>query len=171
MSTTISLVQRVHIASPCPASWESMVGDDRVRFCGQCKLNVYNLSAMTEEEGTRLIVHKEGKLCAAIYRRADGTILTKDCPVGLRLLRQHAAHCVARVAAAIALLSCAALYATSIDRHRDRFDRSAYKQTVHTIQRWLEGVPPPPPPGMRTPGSVMILPPPNSANPLGDAES
>src|SRR5205814_4285456 len=84
-----SLVQQVQIASPCTASWDGMTGDDRSRFCGQCKLNVYNLSAMTEAEGEALIIEKEGKLCARIYRRYDGTVLTKDCPVGLRAVRRR----------------------------------------------------------------------------------
>jgi hypothetical protein len=35
-------------------NWNYMVGDDRMRFCNQCNLNVYNISAMTArrtEEG------------------------------------------------------------------------------------------------------------------------
>jgi hypothetical protein len=39
-------LDEIEIATPCPASWEAMTGDDRSRFCGQCRLNVYNLSAM-----------------------------------------------------------------------------------------------------------------------------
>ena len=61
-----------------------MIGDDRVRFCPQCKLNVYNFSAMPETEIQRLIARRDGRLCARWYRRADGTILTSDCPVGFR---------------------------------------------------------------------------------------
>ncbi len=37
-----SLLENVRIASPCSASWDDMVGDERVRFCGQCTKNVYN---------------------------------------------------------------------------------------------------------------------------------
>ena len=44
---------RLTIASPCTASWDDMEGDDKVRFCGECELNVYNLSAMTEGEGAQ----------------------------------------------------------------------------------------------------------------------
>jgi hypothetical protein len=38
----------LRIASPCSANWDEMVGDNRQRFCGDCKLNVYNLSGMTD---------------------------------------------------------------------------------------------------------------------------
>lgn len=71
------------VATPCPANWEEMVGDERVRFCNSCQLNVYHLSGMTRLEAETLVQEKEGKLCVRYYRRADGTILTKDCPVGL----------------------------------------------------------------------------------------
>src|SRR3974377_2446301 len=78
-----SLPFQIRIATPCPARWEDMGGDDRVRFCDQCRKNVYNLSAMTAAEATALLQDKKGKLCARIYQRADGSILTEDCPVGI----------------------------------------------------------------------------------------
>src|SRR5690348_11198318 len=46
----LPLLDRIQIASPCEASWDAMNGDDRVRFCGLCEKNVYNLSAMTRDE-------------------------------------------------------------------------------------------------------------------------
>jgi hypothetical protein len=78
------MLERVRVASPCTADWEQMVGDDRVRFCSQCNLNVYNLAAMTRREAENLIADREGRLCARLYRRADGKVLTRDCPVGFR---------------------------------------------------------------------------------------
>jgi hypothetical protein len=82
-------LSRVKVASPCTADWESMLGNERQRFCGQCQLNVYNLSGMSKREAENLISHAEGRLCVRFYRRADGTILTKDCPVGLRALKRR----------------------------------------------------------------------------------
>src|SRR5262245_34300483 len=70
----------ISIPTPCPASWDQMRGDDRVRFCSQCKLKVYNLSEMTKSEAEKLIWEKEGKLCARLFRRNDGTIITRECP-------------------------------------------------------------------------------------------
>jgi hypothetical protein len=79
-----------------------MHGDNRVRFCDQCQLNVYNLSELSRVEAERLIAATEGRLCARFYRRADGTVLTKDCPVGLRALRKRVSRRVAAVFATIA---------------------------------------------------------------------
>jgi hypothetical protein len=87
-------LRRVRIASPCPADWDAMYGDDRVRFCSKCELNVFNLSAMTRAEAERLVVNREGRLCVRFYRRGDGTILTRDCPVGLRAIKRKAKRVV-----------------------------------------------------------------------------
>jgi len=76
----------IKIAAPCQAEWKWMYGDDRVRFCGQCNLNVFNLSAMTKEEAEDLIRRADGRLCVRFYQRSDGTILTKNCPVGLQAI-------------------------------------------------------------------------------------
>src|SRR5688572_13815455 len=89
MSRFSSPLSKVRVASPCPADWDSMIGDERVRFCGQCELNVYNLSAMTKAQADNLIVRTEGRLCVRFFRRKDGSIITQDCPVGLRALRQR----------------------------------------------------------------------------------
>ena len=76
------ILARVNVASPCTASWDAMEGDEQARFCGGCKKNVYNLSAMTAEEAAALVRNTEGRLCVRYYRRTDGTMLTADCPIG-----------------------------------------------------------------------------------------
>ena len=49
----------VRVARPCPASWAKMVGDDEVRFCALCGLNVYNLSALDADEARERIRARE----------------------------------------------------------------------------------------------------------------
>src|SRR5436190_7502722 len=82
-----SPLDHVEVASPCSAAWEQMIGDERVRFCDLCALNVYNLSAMGRKEAEELVRAHEGRLCIRFYRRRDGTLLTDNCPVGLRRAR------------------------------------------------------------------------------------
>ena len=82
-----------------------MQGDDRVRYCESCELQVYNIAAMTPREAASLIAHSEGRLCARLYRRADGTVITKDCPVGLRAIRRRAARMTAAAFAALVTLT------------------------------------------------------------------
>jgi hypothetical protein len=84
-----SPLNNIKIASPCSADWNAMSGDDKKRFCGECKLNVYNLSGMTKDEAENLIIETEGRLCVRFYSRADGTILTQDCPVGWAKVKRN----------------------------------------------------------------------------------
>jgi hypothetical protein len=109
MTAKASTIDRLRIATPCPISWEQMAGDDRVRFCDHCHLNVYNISELTRIEAEALIASSEGRICARLFRRADGTVLTKDCPVGLRALRRRVAKRTAAIFAAIISLTGVAL--------------------------------------------------------------
>src|SRR5437588_6200517 len=97
MSKFTNPLDGVRVAAPCPADWNRVVGDERMRYCGQCNLHVYNLSGMTRTEADALIANTEGRLCVRFYRRADGTVLTRNCPVGLRALKRR----VARIAGAM----------------------------------------------------------------------
>src|SRR5262249_38571792 len=90
MSTITGALDSVHIASPCSAAWDAMEGTEQVRFCRQCQLNVYNLSGMSRAEAEALVREREGRLCVRFFRRADGTMLTDDCPVGLSAVRAAA---------------------------------------------------------------------------------
>ena len=90
MPTYTNPLEHVKVAAPCPANWEKMVGDERVRYCDQCNLHVYNLSGMTRREAEVLVTSSEGRLCVRFYRRTDGTILTRNCPVGLSALKRRA---------------------------------------------------------------------------------
>lgn len=79
MKTSLKLLDEIHIAEPCPVSWDGMTGNDRVRHCRECNQQVFDLSALTAEEGVRLIEESEGRVCVRFYRRTDGKIVTRDC--------------------------------------------------------------------------------------------
>jgi len=100
MPATLSL-NVIDIARPCPADWNAMHGDERVRFCDHCQLNVYNLSEMTRPAAEKLLIEKEGHLCVRLYRRMDGTVITRDCEGAWKL----AVKKLSRLAA----MSCAAV--------------------------------------------------------------
>jgi hypothetical protein len=63
---------------------------------------------MRRDEATALLQQAgKGRVCVRFYRRADGTVLTQDCPVGLR---QKLRWAVAR-ACALWLFVCSGLAA------------------------------------------------------------
>ncbi len=125
MSKFTSPLEGVRVAAPCKADWGKMVGDERVRYCGQCSLHVYNLSGMTKREAEGLVANSEGRLCVRFYRRADGSILTSNCPTGLRAIRQR----VSRIAGAT--LSAALGFFAGIGLNLGA--RSTTPPTFHTM--------------------------------------
>lgn len=106
----LPLLSSVRVASPCKADWNEMVGDHRVRFCVSCQKNVYNISSLTGEEAEALLSAKEGKPCVRIFKRADGTVLTSDCPVGLRRVRLRRAVAVAAAGGLLATTAALAFW-------------------------------------------------------------
>src|SRR5258705_549057 len=101
------MLDRISIAAPCSADWDSMPGSDRVRHCDQCNKNVYNLSEMTRRQAEALIREKEGQLCARLYRRADGSILTSNCPAGLRAIGRSVSRMAGAAMSAMMTVSSA----------------------------------------------------------------
>ncbi len=97
MARFTNALNHLKVAAPCSADWDEMVGTDRARFCAHCNLNVYNLSGMSRREAEALLARTEGRLCVRFYRRADGTILTDDCPEGLRAIKRRARRAASAV--------------------------------------------------------------------------
>ena len=145
MPAKTELLKNLRVASPCHIGWEQMTGDERIRFCDSCKLSVYNFSEMTEREIERLLREKEGRVCGRIYRRADGTLLTRDCPVGLAAVRRR----IARFGTAV--------FATLISMCSVTFSQTKTepnKQSKPTTSFSLDRIPDPQKTGMLT-GTVM----------------
>jgi len=106
MSKPVDLSQ-IKIATPCPADWNKMKGDERVRFCGDCKLNVYSSAGLTQEEVMDLVRRRQmgERICMQLHKRADGTLITKDCPVGVSLAARMKRRMMALRFAMISLIS------------------------------------------------------------------
>ncbi len=102
MQPTPNPLDNLSVAAPCSENWAEMSGDDRARFCKLCTKHVYNLSAMSRAEAEALIISKEGKLCIRFAQRADGTVISDNCPVGLRAARDRMRWVGAGIAAALA---------------------------------------------------------------------
>ena len=118
-----SILSNIRIASPCTVSWEQMTGNDQTRHCSQCNLNVYNFSEMTAKQVEQIIAASNGaRVCGRLHRRADGTILTSDCPVGLR------AH-ILKVSRRLSIALAAAMSLV--------FTAQASPQQTSTTQGWV----------------------------------
>lgn len=82
------VLDALEVQTPCDVPWSSMQGDNRVRFCGHCRQNVYNIEVLARAEAVRLIGAREGRVCVRFHRRPDGTVVTADCWTRLRAARR-----------------------------------------------------------------------------------
>jgi hypothetical protein len=120
------------VSSPCPMAWDNLVGDDRVRFCAKCRLNVYNIAEMASDDVERLILKNEGRLCGRVYVRDDGTATAENCRENIRR-KVKAAIAVATV------LLISALF--GVLRPHGRMDRSALPPLLRQVVDWINPEP------------------------------
>ena len=64
----------IEVRSPCSQDWDSMRGNDEIRFCDHCSKDVHNLSEMTRKDIRKLIIRSRENLCIRYTRRPDGTM-------------------------------------------------------------------------------------------------
>jgi hypothetical protein len=95
----------LEVTRPCPADWNLMAGDQRVRFCEQCSLHVYNISEMDRKTAEQLLAEHEGQLCIRMYKRLDGTVITADCGGGWRAVTRARGRISACAGAVVVLLA------------------------------------------------------------------
>ena len=156
MSENISLpiLDRIQVASPCPARWEDMQGDDVTRFCSQCSLNVHNISAMTAPQAEAFLHQAlpRGRVCARFYRRPDGTILTQDCPVGFARLRQRIGYGITSIAAAVVLMVSGGVVLSAQHRASARLRNF---QPFKSVCAWLNPIALPVTPTMPTSPAIQ----------------
>jgi hypothetical protein len=95
-------LESLRVASPCKEPWDKMTGDERVRDCARCEKPVFNLSDMTRAEAEDLLAQRGITACVRFFRRADGTVMTSDCPVGAKKQRRAVAIAAGVLASAAA---------------------------------------------------------------------
>ncbi len=139
-----SPLNNIQIASPCPADWEQMYGDDRKRFCGECKLNVYNLSGMTRDDAERLVTNHEGRLCVRYYRRADGSVITADCPVGWAKVKQRTKLYATAIASLVMALLTGVLFVSLFSKGKPTIGELRFPFPTPTPERLMGAIAMPP---------------------------
>lgn len=99
------------IEKPCPVKWESMVGDEKRRYCEHCQLHVHNLSAMTTAERNEVLAPSPEHKCISYLTRANS-----PAPHGkARLMLQSLSSLPRWLAAIVAIFSssCTQSYRTT----------------------------------------------------------
>jgi hypothetical protein len=107
------------IPKPCTADWNSMVGNDQVRFCGHCSHQVHNLSALTRNQAERLVAQSNGRLCVRYHQDPAGRpallpATRKLHRISRRVSRLAASAFTASLSVSTALAQERALYRTAL---------------------------------------------------------
>jgi len=88
-------LKNLTIPSPCSVDWNTMKGNDQVRFCEHCDLSVHNLSAMTRRQAQRLIARSNGRLCVQFVPDANGKPLLAQAGMKLHRIGRRASRIAA----------------------------------------------------------------------------
>jgi hypothetical protein len=114
-----------------------MIGDGRKRRCTVCAKNVYDLSSMTRAEAEEFVrAHEDTPVCVTFRRRADGTMLTADCPVGAERRRvRFAAIGVVLTGVAAAVAAVLGLRRPDSTTHAPRFAEHARHQRARPAKQ------------------------------------
>jgi hypothetical protein len=114
-----------------------MTGDGQVRHCRHCQKNVYNLREMPRSEAEAFVAKHEGRACVRFFRRTDGTVLTRDCPVGLRAARRRLARASAALAGVLATLISGTLFGGWLSR----LAPASFRSPAQALGQWIEPEP------------------------------
>ena len=82
--TPFKPIEKFKQATPCSALWEGTDPKERVRYCEQCKRQVYDFAGLELPEAEALIFKRENRKNVTLFKRVDGKFLTSDCPVGVK---------------------------------------------------------------------------------------
>ncbi len=118
--STKDLLDKIQVKTPCTADWDSMIGNDQVRFCEHCSLTVQDLSQMTRKRARRLVAKSRGRLCVRYRRRPDGSVLTRAVPQKLFRIGRRASRIAAGAFSATLSLTSAVANPSN-----ERFDLNA----------------------------------------------
>jgi hypothetical protein len=112
---TYDLLERIHVKTPCDADWDSMSGDERVRFCAHCERHVNDLSRLTRAEALKLVTRSGGRLCVRYVSLPGGQLVTADAPPAplYRITRRASRIAAGAFTAAIGLSAGVAAQAQS----------------------------------------------------------
>src|SRR5262245_9927022 len=108
MSAKKRRLDQLKIVSPCSTDWDQMSGDEKKRFCSECDKFVYDFSQMTRRQVEAIVSIHQGRMCARITRRPDGSLLTLETPPIHPIVSRRASPVVNATLAAILGLSAPA---------------------------------------------------------------
>ena len=107
MPRSIRPFDRINIPAPCDADWDSMIGNEQVRFCEHCSLHVTDLSAMTRRKAMDFVARSEGRVCVRFIQAPNGRVLSRNVPEKLYRIQRRVSRLAASAFTATLSISTA----------------------------------------------------------------
>ena len=130
-----TFLKNLTVASPCVADWNSMTGNDQVRFCEHCSFEVHNLSAMTRSQAERLVARSNGRLCVQFIQDPNGGPVTM--PAGQKL--HHISRRVSQIAAGAFTAALSITSAIAQESSGVRMGGADVAPATQPVARWALG--------------------------------
>lgn len=130
------LIQQLRIASPCNVEWDSMIGNDRVRFCEHCRLSVHHVDSLNRKRLRRLIARSHGRLCVN-YTQPNVQTGANAFPILHKIGRRTSALAAGAFSATLGI--SAATAATQPNFRRPSFAQPVVSAAVRNQQFSAEG--------------------------------
>ena len=130
-----NFLKNLTVASPCVADWNAMTGNDQVRFCEHCSLDVHNLSSMTRSQAERLMARSNGRLCVQYIHDPNGGPIT--IPVGQKL--HHISRRVSQIAAGAFTAALSVTSAIAQESTGVRISGADVPAATQPMARWALG--------------------------------
>ncbi len=122
------LLDTIRVESPCEVSWDSMIGNDQVRFCEHCNLTVHDLSQLTRKRALRLMRASKGRLCIRYQSGPDGSLVTRPAQQKLYRIGRRASRIAAGAFSATLSLSSAVAGTGTVGSNLDQQSVAAGSQ-------------------------------------------
>jgi len=129
------LIQQLRIASPCSVEWDSMIGNDRVRFCEHCRLSVHHVDFLNKKQLRRLIARSHGRLCVNYTRANVPPEVT--FPILHKIGRRTSALAAGAFSASLSIATATA--ATQPNLRRPSFANAVVSAAVLNVQFSTDG--------------------------------
>jgi ankyrin repeat protein len=128
-------LKNLTIPAPCTTDWNSMTGNEQVRFCEHCSFEVHNLSQMTRAQAERLVARSNGRLCVQYLQDPNGGPVT--LPVGQKLHR--IGRRVSQIAAGAFTAALSVSSAIAQESSGIQYGNPTPPQTTQPLARWALG--------------------------------
>ncbi|MCE9594547.1 MAG: hypothetical protein K8S98_10160 [Planctomycetes bacterium] len=95
----------LRIQAPCSKTWGELQGDEKQRYCSECRLHVHAAAQLTRDEARELVSRSESRICMRVQYDPSGTPIFRDSTIAPTARRPASRFASWALSAAVGLLA------------------------------------------------------------------